>query len=355
MYTLGGISIVLTYYGIRGVALSMIQNYFTSRLQYTCYNGFCSQMKEITLGVPQGSILGPLFFIIYINDIVNIPLTPNIVLYADDTSLFFSGNSLCGLESAANNWLDQLYVWLSANQLQLNVSKTKYVVFKPVNKPDDCSICIKFNNAVIERTSVFKFLGVLFDENLSFTQHVMKVHSSICKSTGTLFRIRHFVPVWLKRRLYHALIQSHLSYCLLIWGTTCQSNLNRLIILQKRAVRSIENLGYRDHTASVFLKHGLLKITDLYYLRLAIYIRSELEKNATLFQQRYLSTNTQYSFRHDQFRVPFCRTLYGTKQLTYLIPAFINAHPCTISIAQNSKSLSYFKNAMKRYFLSVRD
>lgn len=126
----------LPLYGIRGVALNLIHNYFSGRFQFVNHNRVCSELKEIKYGVPQGSIFGPLFFIIYINDIVNIPFTPKMVLYADDTSLFFFGPNLAELETVANNWLHELLIWLSLNKLELNVSKTKFIVFKPRNKPD---------------------------------------------------------------------------------------------------------------------------------------------------------------------------------------------------------------------------
>lgn len=138
-------------------------------------------------------------------------------------------------------------------------------------------------------------------------------------------------------------------------GTTFQSNLDRLICLQKQAVRCVENLGPRDHTAPFFTKHALLKINQLYELKLAIYIRGELVKNSLILYQNHLSSYTQYNFRHDHIRVPFCRTNYGRKQLAYLVPSFINAHPNTITIAQNFRSLNCFKSAMKKYLLSLSD
>lgn len=128
--------------GIRGVALNLVTSYLSDRLQFTCLNGFRSSMRPIIYGVPQGSILGPLFFLLYINDIVHIPLTPNITLYADDTSAFFSGRCLREIESSVNTWLREFSSWLICNHLQLNVNKTKFVVFKSKNKPDNCSITL---------------------------------------------------------------------------------------------------------------------------------------------------------------------------------------------------------------------
>lgn len=143
---------------------------------------------------------------------------------------------------------------MNLNQLQLNVEKIKYIIFKSRNKPDDYSTCTSFKGSSIEWVPTYKFLGVVFEENLSWTPHVNKLHANICKSISTLYNIRTLVPKWVKLQLYYALVHSHLHYCLLIWGTTTKTNLDRLTILQKRAVRCIENFKRIDHTAPFFFQ-----------------------------------------------------------------------------------------------------
>lgn len=342
----------LPEYGIRGVTLELIKSYFSDRFQFVSLNNISSEMKQIMCGVPQGSILGPLFFIIYINDIVNIPLTPKMVLYADDTSLFFSGHNLADLAIVTNNWLHQLLIWLSLNQLQLNVTKTKFIVFKPKNKPDVTDISLRFDACAIERVSVFKFLGVLFEEHLSWTHHVNKLHTSISRSNRVFYNIRHLVPTWLKRQLYYTLIHSQLYYCLLVWGTTSKTNLIRLTLLQKQAVRHIENLAYLDHTAPFFLKNEILKVDQLYFLKLATYIHSKMRQNESMFTHMYLTNRNPYILRHSHLEVPFCRTKYGTKQLKYMIPSFLNQHPQLLSNVYEVSSKSLFKRVVKLYLLS---
>lgn len=122
----------LPFYGMRGVALNFLRSYLSKRLQFTSLNGYRSSTKGISCGVPQGSILGPLLFILYINDIVHIPSTPVITHYADDTSVFF-----WSVSAQVNNWLIELSMWVTLHKLELNVRKTKYVIFKPRNKLDD--------------------------------------------------------------------------------------------------------------------------------------------------------------------------------------------------------------------------
>lgn len=118
----------LNMYGVRGIANKLINSFLSSRLQFTTYNGAKSDIHQIAYGVPQGSILGPLLFFIYINDIVNISHRSEMVLFADDSNVFFSDSNLQYLESTANDWLKDLSLWLVANQLELNILKTKYIV-----------------------------------------------------------------------------------------------------------------------------------------------------------------------------------------------------------------------------------
>lgn len=117
----------LSRYGVGGTALDIVKSYLENRLQYTNIGKAKYEFGEITCGVPQGSILDPLLFIIYINDIVNIPLTPDIVLYADDTNVFFSGPNTDDLKLKANIWLQSLSNWLRANGLNLNAKKTRFL------------------------------------------------------------------------------------------------------------------------------------------------------------------------------------------------------------------------------------
>lgn len=135
----------LPLYGIRGSALNLISSYMTSRFQYTVLNDMRSPLAKLRYGVPQESILGPLLFLLYINDIVNIPQTPNIILYADDTNVFFTGSCLDSIERETNNWLEQLHLWLGSNRLELNTAKTKYIIFRAKNKPITSEISTFFS------------------------------------------------------------------------------------------------------------------------------------------------------------------------------------------------------------------
>lgn len=180
----------LPFYGIRGVALELLKSYLTNRTQFTSINGVISETQYIRYGVPQGSILGPILFLLYINDIVHIKGYTNMVLYADDTNVFFSGVNVHDLFGQANTWLDRLCSWLTANKLQLNVSKTKYMLFKSKGTQTPIGLHLQFQGAQIQHTSSIRFLGVVFDENLSWSPHIDALRVDISRAVGILNKLR---------------------------------------------------------------------------------------------------------------------------------------------------------------------
>ena len=153
----------LEHNGIRGNMLDWFQSYLSDRKQYVDINGKSSKLLEITCGVPQGSVLGPLLFLRYINDLPNISKILNFYLYADDTNIYYESSSLDKLERTVNRELNKLYLWLNVNRLSLNIDKTNFIVFHPYNKPIKKSITIKINNKAIIEKEYIKYLGVLVD------------------------------------------------------------------------------------------------------------------------------------------------------------------------------------------------
>lgn len=341
-------------YGIRGVALNILKSYFENRLQYTKIGSAKSHFGEIICGVPQGSILGPLLFIIYINDLVNIPLTPDIILYADDTNVFFSGPDIDVLKSQANLWLESLSAWLRANRLNLNAKKTKYIIFRPRNKTYTSEKIISFQGQPIDRVTSHKFLGVFFHENLDWSIHINYLRKSIARAVGILCTLRHLLPVWLKRQIYYTTIHSHLHYCLLIWGTTTKTNLSYLYLLQKRALRLIELLPFRSHTALLFKKHELLIINNIRYKKLATVVYHEVKSNPTGFFKTFLEKDHSHNLRHIIYKKDTLRTNYGAQKLTYQIPDFLNDHPTAMTLIDESSSIHVFKKKMHAYLLKIQ-
>ena len=231
----------LSYYGICGVENLMLRTYLSNRHQYVEYNDFKSETKSISIGVPQGSILGPLLFLININDLPRVSRVFSMLMYADDTTLYCNINN-ANSDIILNNKLCKISDWLSSNKLSLNVKKTKYMVFhtpqRRVIYPN-----LKLNNANIERVSQFNFLGVVLACTLKGDKHIGHVSLKVSREIGVLFRLKHIYPQEVLLTLYNTLILPHLSYCILVWGSKIQTN-HRLHLLQKKAVRIITNKDY---------------------------------------------------------------------------------------------------------------
>ena len=265
----------LNYYGLRGLAYSWFESYLTGRRQYTTFKSCNSPCANTEYGVPQGSILGPLLFLIYINDLPSVTRL-NVLSYADDTTIYVSGDTIGNLFDLINNEIQKIYIWLCENMLSLNIKKTKYMIFSPKGtKIDDFQNTVKINGENIERTgsscatTSVKFLGIHIDDTLTWKIHIDKLYKTIARSLYALNKVKHFLPTAALRSLYFALVHSHLTYGIIIWGNG--KSVYKLFNLQKRAMRIITNKSYRAHTEPLFSALKIPKVMDLYKIHGSIF------------------------------------------------------------------------------------
>ena len=183
----------LEHYGIRDMALQWIKSYFSCRQQFVQINPTCSSMQTIKCGVPQGSILGPLFFILYINDLPKASKLTELLLFADDKSIFFSHSNPNYLENVLYNKLLNIDVWLRCNTLSVNIKKTNYVTFSPSQRKLNHSFSLSFGGQPLIQSNVTKFLGVYLDEHIASKYHINFVCKQIAKSIGILSRTRFYI------------------------------------------------------------------------------------------------------------------------------------------------------------------
>lgn len=255
-------------YGFRGNIYNLLKSYLSDRYIFTCINGKISSTTSINYGVPQGSVLGPLLFLLYINDMPNCIPGYNLKIFADDSNVFVVDNNPCSLYSKANYVLSQLYTWCNTNKLQISIPKSCYMLFKPTRELEHAiinySLNLHINYNSITRTESFKYLGVWFDCNLSWKEHVNKLISKLNSYIGLFYKSKYYLPLDCRRNLYFAMVQSNLSYCVEVYGNANKTTLNRLFISCNRVLRSLQYVDKETHVLELYKNFSALNIYNLY-------------------------------------------------------------------------------------------
>ena len=224
-------------YGFKGANLNLFRDYLSDRAQVTVINNVNSEINFIHCGVPQGSILGPLLFLLYINDLPNCHLLSDVRMYADDTNLTFASKDPEELFSSLTHDLSNLKQWLDSNRLSLNVLKTKCLFTGTKHKisllPSEPRICL--DGHLIERVNSCKSLGVQVDETLSWEAHISEVVGKVAKVLAALRRLRPICPQSTLFTIYKSLVLPHLDYCSAVWGCIGNGPCQKLEKLQNRA------------------------------------------------------------------------------------------------------------------------
>jgi hypothetical protein len=220
---------------------------------------------NVQCGVPQGSILGPLLFLIYVNDVMNISDKLFFILYADDTNIFVSDSCLNNALSVATSEITKLDKWFKANKLSLNIKKTTAMLFSPIRKSvNKTPLNLPVNNTNISFTENTKFLGVIIDNKLNWSSHIQYIASKISKTMGILFRARDKLFTENLVSLYNTLVLPYLTYCIVVWGYTYNKYRSSLVKLQNKIVRIITFSKYDAHTDVLFKRLNILKFDSLY-------------------------------------------------------------------------------------------
>jgi hypothetical protein len=270
--------------GIQGTELNWFKSYLTDRWQYVCINNCNSELLRILIGVPQGSILGPLLFLLYINDMPDCSQM-DFNLFADDTALALEDDDLENLLLRANQEFHKVCTYFRIHKLSLHPEKTKYMIVSNANNVNTFQSRLFINNndlgqnnpnliheinrvRITDDIPAIKYLGVYFDPGLTFKYHVQQISSKISRSLYILKRAKNLLSSKSLRTLYFSLIHCHLTYANEIWCLSSNSNINGLFLKQKQAVRLVAYVKYNSHSAPLFKQLCILPLESIIYLSL---------------------------------------------------------------------------------------
>ena len=254
----------LDHYGFRGHAQEFLRSYLSDRRQFVTIQETESDIQQITYGVPQGSILGPLLFLIYINDIQNCVSCSDLRLFADDTAIFFHGSNPDQIIANTNNEMKNVIEWYQANKLKLSLGKSNFVLYHGFKKNPRRDISeIRIGNDSIPRSTCTKYIGLTIDEKLTWENHINEVCNSLLKYFGIFYNIRNSIPLAMARTIYYACIYSRIKYAIEIYGTASETRFGRLLTLQNKLMKLLTR---KDRMFSTNTLHTQLKILKVKHI-----------------------------------------------------------------------------------------
>lgn len=342
----------LSHHGVRGKALEWFTSYLSNRRQFVSLNDAKSGLQNVTCGVPQGSLLGPLLFLIYINDFQYCSDVFSFILFADDSNIFLSHKNPQVLLQTVNIELSNIITWIHANKLSLNFQKTNYMLFS--NSVKILPGNVLFGGVAIDRVNSTKFLGLYIDDKLNWKIHVNNICKLLSRNTGVICKLKRVIPKEILFILYSTLILPYLNYGILAWGNSSKSQNEKLFLIQKRVIRIICNVHFRTHTNALFHQHKILKVEDIYFMQLGslMYDLNAGELPLAL-AQRFKKNSDIHRYNTRQasgLHLPRARTQFTLKTLVHTGPRFWNSLDASI---KHTSCKSAFKRRLKFHLLNT--
>lgn len=318
----------LEAYGIRGTVLNLLKSYLVDRMQYTEITKiniiskkeetYISSKRSPQYGVPQGSVLGPLLFILYINDLplnVDQPMT----LFADDSTITITCKNKDTYEQDINNSLTSLIIWLERNNLKINLDKTHVMYFKQrTNTTND--IIIQYKNQTVNEVDSTKFLGINIDKQLNWKVHIQNLSKRLSTTSYALYKLTSEVNTQTLLTAYHGLVASILRYGIIFWGNSTDKDI--IFIAQKRCIRAMFSIKSTESCKPLFKKHHILTVPSLYIFEIALFVKT----NSNLFP-RLSDKSSRIRRDGSKLCLHTARTSHMMKSVFCMAPVIYNKIP----------------------------
>jgi hypothetical protein len=321
-----------------------------NRKQFCTFNTQSSKYANINCGVPQGSILGPLLFLLYINDLGIISSKLTSILFADDSNLFAEGANLQELQNLINSEMPTLMNWLSSNRLSLNIKKTHIMIFGKLTTNEKKKIAVYVSGQKLDVVETTKFLGLLLDDSLNWKPHITYISQKVAKSIGILSMARKVLDRKTLIQLYYSFIYPYLNYCNLSWGNAADTTLWPIFRLQKIAIRIIFNIKNRSSTYSACKRYGILRLPDIHFMNIGIFMyKYKRDKLPHIFNDLFIENASIHSYptrNATKLRIPRVRTTLADKFIRKTGVKFWN--DITENIDTNLSIFS-FKKFLKKF------
>ena len=337
----------LERYGIRGQINKWFESYLDKREQYVQISDKKSPTKISFCGVPQGSVLGPLLFLIYINDMHKCSQL-KMIHFADDSTAYSSHKSLHELVPLVNIELEKIDQWICANKLSLNTDKTSFMIFSNTTTQNAPSIIIR--NTIIDVCHKQKFLGVIIDDKLKYKEHINSISNRVKRMNGLLWKLSHYIPRRISRKIYNSLIYPHLIYANEVWGKSSQVALSRLDRLVSTAQKYATEISINNSPSSKLL--NLNQIHELFCM--TRFYKYYIQKSNPYFFEKFRNQltshnlNTRFSANRN-FNTPVIHLERTKSSFFYACHQYWNKLP---NIVRNCSKLNSFKKHLRNHLTS---
>ena len=346
----------LGLYGFRGNFNSFLASYLTNRQQFVYLSGQRSEVKSISSGVPQGSVLGPLLFNLFINDIVNVGIAEK-VLFADDAVFYVTAKTLPLCIEKLKKLINELSDWLKNNKLVPNVTKTKLMMFTP--RPTEMLPDIFFDGKRLEWVTDFKYLGVIIDGKLNFSLQAAEVYRKLSKMQGVFYSLSSLLPKPTLLTIYYSLVYPVVSQSIIIWGGVPVANIRNIKTTMNKILRSILKVKHDENniplmqTNEMYKSLNLLKYENIYEYFLLNFAHLVLYGSNDLFEEYLmpLLPHHQYNTRNIRINLPVIRLQVEKQSTVFQVCKLINELPEHLIVPQSRLSLKrkYREYAISRY------